>query len=66
MKWRNISETVVRKTVEAPDWEEKSIGQRINAYKLVENRLFKVTYSGEGSYKTVITVVEKKPGTENK
>ena len=52
MKWRNISETVVRKTVEAPDWEEKSIGQRINAYKLVENRLFKVTYSGEGSDKT--------------
>ena len=42
-----------------PDQTEKSIGDRINAYKLVKNRLLKVTYKHERSDTVVVTVIEK-------
>ena len=64
MKWRNVSEPDVLRTLEAPDREERSIGERINAYKVIENRLLKVTYKRESFDTVVVTVIEKKPESE--
>jgi hypothetical protein len=60
MKWRRVSESDVLRTLEKPDREEKSIGERINAYKVIDDRLLKVTYSHERFDTVVVTVIEKK------
>jgi hypothetical protein len=60
MKWRKVSEGDVLKTLEAPDRAEMSMGDRSNAYKVVDNRLLKVTYIRENSDILVVTVIEKK------
>ena len=59
MKWRNVSATETIAVLEQPDREEKSTGNGINAYRLVNDRLLKVTYKREGSDVVVVTVVEK-------
>ena len=59
MKWRKVSEAEVAAVLELPDYEEPSIGDRINAYKNVDDRLLKVTHTHEGSNFVVITVIEK-------
>jgi hypothetical protein len=64
MKWRKVSEGDVLKTLEVPDRAEMTIGGRSNAYKLVENRLLKVTYIRENSDTVVVTVIEKKQEME--
>jgi len=48
MNWRRVSETEAIAALERPDREEKSIGNKINAYKVVDDRLLKVTYKREG------------------
>jgi hypothetical protein len=58
MKWRKIFRTEPIAVVETPDREEKSIGDRINAYELVKNRPLKVTYKREGLDGMVVTVIE--------
>jgi hypothetical protein len=60
MKWRKVPEDDVLKTLEVPDRAEMSIGDRSNAYKVVDNRLLKVTYIRENSDILVVTVIEKK------
>jgi hypothetical protein len=59
MKWRKVSEADVVKALETPERTEMSIGKRINVYKLVDNRLLKVTYVRENSDTVVVTVIEK-------
>jgi len=59
MKWRKVSEAEVTAVLELPDREEQSMGDRINAYRNVDDRLLKVTHIREGSNFVVITVIEK-------
>ena len=59
MKWRNVSTTETIAVLEQPDREEKSTSNRINAYRLLNDRFLKVTYEREGSDVMVVTVIEK-------
>jgi hypothetical protein len=59
MKWRRVSEVEVLSVLDAPDRIEESIDERRNAYKLVHDRLLKVTYVDEAGDIMVITVIEK-------
>jgi hypothetical protein len=59
MKWRNVSATETIAVLEQPDHEEKSTSNRINAYRLLNDRFLKVTYKREGSDVMVVTVIEK-------
>jgi len=59
MKWRGVSEAEVLSVLDAPDRMEQSIDERSNAYKLVGDRLLKVTYVDEERDVVVITVIEK-------
>jgi|SRR5215471_16589918 len=49
MKWRKVSATEIIAVLEQPDREEKSTGNKINAYRLLNDRFVKVTYKREGS-----------------
>jgi|GEM_PF-3289118 len=59
MKWRKVSATEIIAVLEQPDREEKSTGNKINAYRLLNDRFVKVTYKREGSDIVVVTVIEK-------
>ena len=59
MKWRNVSATETIAVLEQPDREEKSTSNRINAYRLLNDRFLKVTYKREGSDVMVVTVIER-------
>jgi hypothetical protein len=48
-----------RDRLNAPDRVDDSIGERRNAYKLIDDRLLKVTYVDEAGDIVVITVIEK-------
>jgi hypothetical protein len=65
MKWRKVSATEALAVLDLPDREEKSTGNKINAYKLMGNRLLKVTYKREGSDIVVVTVIEKEDRDED-
>ena len=57
MAKRFATETIA--VLEQPDREEKSTSNRINAYRLLNDRFLKVTYKREGSDVMVVTVIEK-------
>jgi hypothetical protein len=59
MKWRRVSEAEVLSIMDGPDRVEESIDERSNAYKLVGDRLLKVTYVDDDGDIVVITVIEK-------
>jgi hypothetical protein len=59
MKWRRVSEADVVSVIEAPDRVEQSGDERINAHKLLGDRLLKATYVEEEGNIVVITVIEK-------
>lgn len=59
MKWRRVTEVEVLAVLDNPDRIEESIETRRNAYKLVDDRLLKVTYADEEGDVVVITVIEK-------
>jgi hypothetical protein len=59
MKWRRVAEAEVLSVLDAPDRVEESIDERRNAYKLMGDRLLKVTYVDEEGDIVVITVIEK-------
>jgi hypothetical protein len=61
MKWRRVSEVEVLTVLDKPDRIEGSIESRRNAYKLVSDRLLKVTYAVQDGDIVVITVIEKEP-----
>ena len=62
MKWRRVSEVAVLSVLNAPDRVEESIDGRRNAYKVMDDRLLKVTYVDEAGDLVVITVIEKEDG----
>jgi hypothetical protein len=59
MKWRRVSEADAMSVLAAPDRVEPSWDGRINAYKLVGDRLLKATYVEEKGNSVVVTVIEK-------
>ncbi|MDH7514076.1 MAG: DUF4258 domain-containing protein [Clostridiales bacterium] len=60
MKWRKIEENEVKEAISNPEKLEDTIKGRKNAFKMVEDRLLKVTYISEGRDEiTVITAIIK-------
>jgi hypothetical protein len=59
MKWRRVAEAEVVSLLDAPDRVEASRDERINAYKLLGDRLLKATYVQEKGNIVVLTVIEK-------
>ena len=59
MKWRKISEDDIGEVVNTPDYIEYSISGRINAFKMIQGRLLKVTYKAEENEIIVITAMVK-------
>lgn len=59
MKWRKISEQEVEQVINIPDRSEPTEKGRINVFKLVNNKLIKVTYKEFESEILVITAVVK-------
>lgn len=59
MKWRRVSEADAVRVFEAPDRVEQSLDGRVNAYKLLGDRLLKATYVEDKGNIVVITVIEK-------
>ena len=59
MKWRRVSEADAVRVFEVPDRVEQSLDGRVNAYKLLGDRLLKATYVEEKGNIVVITVIEK-------
>lgn len=59
MKWRRVSESDAVRVFEAPDRVEQSLDDRVNAYKLLGDRLLKATYVEDKGNIVVITVIEK-------
>jgi hypothetical protein len=59
MKWRKISEDDIEKVVTSPDYFEYSVQGRINAFKMVQGRLLKITYNPEENEIIVITAMVK-------
>ena len=59
MKWRRVSESDVVGVLDAPERTEQSTDDPINAYKLMDDRLLKVTYVEEQGNIVVVTVIEK-------
>jgi len=59
MKWRQVSEAEIVSVIQAPDRIEPIRDERINAFKLVGERLLKATYVEEVGNIVVITVIEK-------
>jgi hypothetical protein len=60
MKWRQIAEAEVESTIADPDMQQDSIKGRKNAFKTLDGRLLKVTYSREGDDIVIITAVIKR------
>lgn len=59
MKWCRVSEADVANVIEAPDRVAQSKDERINAYKLVGDRLLKATYVNEKENIVVIPVIQR-------
>jgi hypothetical protein len=59
MKWRKISEADVMMTLENPERIEDTIQGRKNAYRLIGDRLLKVTYKTDSHGILVISAVVK-------
>ena len=59
MKWRKISEDDIRDVVNNPDYFEYSVQSRINAFKMIQGRLLKITYKAEENEIIVITAMVK-------
>jgi len=59
MKWRRITQAEVQEVVNDPDRVEDSVKQRKSAFKLMGDRLFKVTYRIEDDAVLVVTAMVK-------
>jgi len=59
MKWREITERDVREVINNPEKLEDTVKGRKNAFKMIEDRLLKVTYLQENSGIIVITAIVK-------
>jgi hypothetical protein len=59
MKWRRISEEEVMRVLQNPDVFEKSIKDRMNAYKTIGKRYLKVTFKEASDEILIISAVYK-------
>jgi hypothetical protein len=59
MRWHRIGEDLVQQTLQAPDWEEPSIANRVNRWKRVGDRFLRVTFKDEPERIVVITAAFK-------
>lgn len=59
MKWRNISESEVEKTLMEPDKIESTKEGRKNVFKMVGNKYIKVTYREYQNEILIISVMDK-------
>jgi len=59
MKWRKISEDDIGEVIKNPDYFEYSVYGRINAFKMIQGRLLKITYKAEENEIIVITAMVK-------
>lgn len=62
MKWRKISSEEVEQVISEPDKTEPTEKGRTNVFKIVNNRLIKVTYKEFENEILVITAVVKSEG----
>lgn len=65
MKWRKILQEEVEQVITNPDRSELTEKERMNVFKLVNNRLIKVTYKEFENEILVITAVVKSEGGIN-
>lgn len=66
MKWRKISSEETECAITEPDKSEPTEKERINVFKLTNNRLIKVTYKEfENEILVITTVVKSEGGTSN-
>jgi hypothetical protein len=62
MKERKVTDKEIESVLENPDYSEKSIKQRYNAFKWLNGRYLRITYKEELDHTLVITaVIRKKP-----
>lgn len=59
MKWRKITEDEVRATIQSPDRTEDKVRGRKNAFKLIGDRLLRITYKLEEEQIVIITAISK-------
>ena len=62
MRWRDIPVELVEQTARVPEWEEASLGGRINRWKRVENKFLRLTVREEAERIVVITIALKRTG----
>ena len=62
MRWRDIPLELVEETARVPEWEQASLGGRINRWKRVENKFLRVTVREEAKRIVVITAALKRTG----
>jgi hypothetical protein len=60
MRWHQVSEGLIRETLQAADWEEPSAAGRINRWKRVADRFLRVTYREEPERIVVTSAVFKR------
>jgi hypothetical protein len=59
VKWRKITEKEIEETIINPDRLKDSIKERKNAFKLIGNRLLKITYKIENDDIIIVTAIVK-------
>ena len=60
IRWRDIPLELVEQTARVPEWEEGSLGSRINRWKRVEGKFLRVTVQEEAERIIVITAALKR------
>jgi hypothetical protein len=60
MRLHQISADLIHATLQAPDWEEPSVADRINRWKQFAERFLRVTYREEPDHIVVISAVFKR------
>jgi hypothetical protein len=60
MKERKVTETEVEFVLENPNYFEKSIKGRVNAFKFLNGRYLRVTFKNGFDYNLIVTVVVRK------
>jgi hypothetical protein len=60
MRWHGVTEDLIRQTLDAPDWEEPTVGGRMNRWRRIADRFLRVTYRDEPDRIVVISAVFKR------
>lgn len=60
MRWRDIPIELVEETARVPEWQEVSMGGRVNRWRRVEGKFLRVTVREEAERIVVITAALKR------